>query len=87
MSQRRFEALTPADQALIRDLATRSKSVMREAWDTLETEAEAAARAEGAIVVEPDRAAFEEATRRLVEDEIDRLGAQALVSAIARLDG
>jgi tripartite ATP-independent transporter DctP family solute receptor len=87
MSQRRFEALAPADQALVRDVATRSKSVMREAWDTLETESEAAARAEGAMVVEPDRAAFEEATRRLVEDEIDRLGAQALVSAIARLDG
>ncbi|MFZ4122608.1 MAG: TRAP transporter substrate-binding protein [Caulobacterales bacterium] len=87
MSQRRFEALSAADRALIRDVAARSKPVMRAAWDRLETESEAAARAEGAIVTEPDRSAFEAATKRLVAEEIDRLNARDLVNAIARLDG
>ncbi len=87
MSQRRYDALAPADRDLVLDLASRSKAVVREAWDALEANAETAARSQGAIVVEPDLAAFEEATRRLVADEIERLDAQSLINAIASLDG
>lgn len=86
MSQRSYDALSAADRDLIRDVATASKLVMRAAWDRLEAEAEAAARAEGAIVAEADRSAFEEATRALVLAEADRIGAAPLVEAIRRLD-
>jgi tripartite ATP-independent transporter DctP family solute receptor len=59
MSKTAFDALKPADRALVRDLARQSVAVMRRLWDARESEARAAVLAAGVVINRPDRAPFE----------------------------
>lgn len=67
MSARRFQSLSAADQALVRELGAASVSVMREFWDAGEAQARAAVEAAGVAVNAVDTAAFRRAAQPLVE--------------------
>lgn len=58
MSKSAFDALTPADRELVRDVARRSVQVMRAEWDQREAEARAKVIAAGVQVTQVDKAAF-----------------------------
>ncbi len=58
MSKHAYEALTPRDRDLVRDIARRSVDVQRAAWDKRVAESRAAVLAAGAIVNRPDPAPF-----------------------------
>lgn len=68
MSKASFDALTPADRDLVRDVARRSVPIMRAEWDRREAEARAAVIAAGTQVAEVDKAAFA-ATVKPVHDK------------------
>ena len=61
MSRRSFEALSAADQTLLRDTARASVGVMRERWDRSEAEARAAVAAAGVKIDPVDIEAFRNA--------------------------
>ncbi len=78
ISRRRFDMLSNADQALLRELAAQSVSVMRKQWDEGEATALAAIDAGGVKRNEVDTAAFRRAVEPIVAQyraipEIDRL--------------
>lgn len=58
MSKTAFDALSPADRELVRDVARRSVQIMRVEWDRREASARAAVIAAGTQVSEVDKAAF-----------------------------
>jgi tripartite ATP-independent transporter DctP family solute receptor len=62
MSKAAFDALSPADRGLVRDLARQSVQVMRSLWDKREAEARAAVIAAGVVINRPPRAPFEALT-------------------------
>ena len=70
MSQRSFDALAPADQALLRSLARQSVTVMRELWDASEAAAREAVLAAGARINAVDMAAFAAAARPLLDHHL-----------------
>ena len=67
MSKRRFDDLGRDDQALLRDLARRSVSVMREHWDAGEARARHAIAAAGVEINSVDVEAFRAAAAPVVE--------------------
>lgn len=67
MSQRRYERLSTADQALIRELGTQSVRVMREFWDAGEAQARAAVEAAGVAINAVDTEAFRRAAQPLLQ--------------------
>ena len=68
MSRRSFEALSPDDRDRVLDLARRSVTVMREAWDSSERAAREAVQAHGVQFVDSDLAAFRAAAQPLLRD-------------------
>jgi tripartite ATP-independent transporter DctP family solute receptor len=62
MSKAAFDALSPADRNLVRDLARQSVAVMRRLWDRRAAEARAAVLAAGVVVNSPPREPFEALT-------------------------
>jgi tripartite ATP-independent transporter DctP family solute receptor len=58
MSQRRYDALSPADRDLVRDVAARSVPMMRERWDQSENAARDHVLGHGVAFNTVDRAAF-----------------------------
>lgn len=70
MSQRSFDSLAPADQALLRSLARQSVTVMRELWDASEAAAREAVLAAGARINAVDMAAFAAAARPLLDHHL-----------------
>jgi tripartite ATP-independent transporter DctP family solute receptor len=68
ISRRSFEALRADDQALLRELATRSVGLMRQLWDAGEAEASAALAAAGVRRNPIDTEAFGRALAPLLDD-------------------
>lgn len=66
MSRRRLALLSAADQALIRDLAAASVTVMRQRWDVEETRARETVLAAGVQQTDVDVEAFRDATAGVV---------------------
>ncbi|MCB1628078.1 MAG: TRAP transporter substrate-binding protein DctP, partial [Xanthomonadales bacterium] len=86
MSQARFDAMSAADQALLRELARESVGRMRQWWDEGEATAREAIAAAGIETGEVDVAAFRAAAAPLVGDyrrdpRIDALYRQILEAA------
>lgn len=66
MSRRAFDALAPAERALLTDAADESVRYMRELWDRSVADADAAIRADGVAVNEADIPAFRQAAEPFV---------------------
>jgi tripartite ATP-independent transporter DctP family solute receptor len=67
LSAHAFDALSPSDRELVRDVARRSVAVMREAWDTRVEQARTAAIAGGVAVNEVDHGAFRAAAKPVLD--------------------
>jgi len=67
LSRRRFDALSPADRALLVDVAAQSVPVMRAMWDKTEASSREYVLARGVKENEVDRPAFERAAAPLLE--------------------
>ena len=67
ISKASLERLSPADQALVRDVARRSVPVMRALWDEREATARATVMAAGVRVAEVDREAFATTVRPVLD--------------------
>lgn len=83
MSKDSFDALTPADQELIRDVARRSVQVMRVDWDRREADARAAVIAAGVQVAEVDKEAFAATVRPVLDRYLAEPRLRALHERIA----
>ena len=83
MSKASFDALTPADRELVRDVARRSVQVMRVDWDAREASARAAVIAAGVQVAEVDKAAFAAAVRPVLDKYLAEPRLRALHERIA----
>lgn len=83
MSKASFDALTPADRDLVRDVARRSVQVMRVEWDRRETEARAAVIAAGVQVAGVDKAAFAATVRPVLDKYLAEPRLRALHERIA----
>lgn len=83
MSRASFDALTPADRELVRDVARRSVQVMRADWDRREAEARAAVIAAGTQVAEVDKAAFAATVRPVLDKYLQPPRLRALYERIA----
>jgi len=83
MSKTSFDALTPADRELVRDVARRSVQVMRADWDTREAAARSAVIAAGVQVSEVDKAAFAATTRPVLDKYLTEPRLRALHERIA----
>lgn len=83
MSKSAFDALTPADRELVRDVARRSVQVMRADWDRREAEARAAVLAAGVQVAEVDKAAFAATVRPVLDKYLSEPRLRALHERIA----
>lgn len=70
MSKSAFDALTPADRELVRDVARRSVQIMRAEWDRREAESRAKVIAAGTQVNAVDREAFAAAVRPVLDKYI-----------------
>lgn len=85
MSRRSFDALRPADRALLTDVARASVAVMRTRWDASESQAREALAGAGVAFNEVDRAAFRRAAdpviRALLRDPELRALHRAIVEA------
>lgn len=68
LSRRSFDALTPRDRELLRDLAQRSVAVMRQQWDESENAAREAVLAAGAQLNQVDMPAFRRAAQPLLDE-------------------
>ncbi len=68
MSQRSFDALSPGDRELLRELARRSVAVMRQLWDTSEDAARKAILAAGVRMNAVDMPAFRTAAQPLLDE-------------------
>jgi tripartite ATP-independent transporter DctP family solute receptor len=81
MSKRRLDSMSPADRALVLDVAAQSVPYMRRLWDKQEAQSRAAVEKAGVQVAQVDRRAFERATvpmieRYLRDSELTRLHRQ-----------
>jgi tripartite ATP-independent transporter DctP family solute receptor len=85
MSKRTYDSLQPADRDLLRDLASRSVGVMREAWVKTEAEARDKALAEGTLAIDVDRAAFQAACQPAVEARLQNDRVRAIHTQIRGL--
>ena len=83
MSKSSFDALTPSDRELVRDVARRSVQVMRTGWDRRESEARAAVVAAGVQIAEVDKAAFAATTRPVLDKYLSEPRLRALHERIA----
>jgi tripartite ATP-independent transporter DctP family solute receptor len=83
MSKDSFDALTPADRELIRDVARRSVQVMRVDWDRREADARAAVIAAGVQVAEVDKEAFAATVRPVLDKYLSEPRLRALHERIA----
>ena len=83
MSKDSFDALTLADQELIRDVARRSVQVMRVDWDRREADARAAVIAAGVQVAEVDKEAFAATVRPVLDRYLAEPRLRALHERIA----
>lgn len=83
MSKASFDALTPADRELVRDVARRSVQVMRAGWDRREAEARATVIAAGVQVAEVDKAAFAATVRPVLDKYLSGPRLRALHERIA----
>ncbi len=83
MSRTSFDALTPADRELVRDVARRSVQVMRVDWDAREARARAAVIAAGTLVAEVDKAAFAATVRPVLDKYLAEPRLRALHERIA----
>lgn len=83
MSKASFDALTPADRELVRDVARRSVQVMRADWDQREAKARETVLAAGTQVSEVDKAAFAATTRPVLEKYLKPAPLRALYERIA----
>ncbi|TPE60592.1 TRAP transporter substrate-binding protein [Sandaracinobacter neustonicus] len=74
MSKSAFDALTPADRELVKDVARRSVQVMRQGWDARVAEARRIVLAAGVAINRPDPAPFaaavEPVVRRYIADPV-----------------
>lgn len=78
MSQRRYDALPPADRDLLRDVVARSVPYLRELWDRSEAAARDAVLGHGVAFNTVDREAFRKLAapvleRRLQDDDLKQL--------------
>jgi tripartite ATP-independent transporter DctP family solute receptor len=85
VSRRRYDALTPHQQDLLRELARESVQVMRRLWDEGEATARAAIEQGGVEVNEVDAAAFARAVQPLLREELREPAVQQLHRAIREL--
>jgi tripartite ATP-independent transporter DctP family solute receptor len=83
MSKASFDALTPSDRELVRDVARRSVQVMRADWDRREAEARATVIAAGVQVAEVDKAAFAATVRPVLDKYLAEPRLRALHERIA----
>lgn len=83
MSKSAFDALTPADRELVRDVARRSVQVMRAEWDQREAEARATVIAAGVQVSQVDKAAFAATVRPVLDKYLAEPRLRALHERIA----
>ncbi|MDP3802967.1 TRAP transporter substrate-binding protein [Brevundimonas sp.] len=83
MSKASFDALTPADRELVRDVARRSVQVMRVDWDRREAEARATVVAAGVQVAEVDKVAFAATVRPVLDKYLAEPRLRALHERIA----
>ncbi len=83
MSKASFDALTPADRELVRDVARRSVQIMRVDWDKREAEARAAVIAAGTEVAEVDKAAFAATVRPVLDKYVSEPRLRGLYERIA----
>ncbi|WP_439476863.1 TRAP transporter substrate-binding protein [Brevundimonas sp.] len=83
MSKASFDALTPADRELVRDVARRSVQVMRIDWDKREADARTAVIAAGVQVAEVDKAAFAATVRPVLDKYLAEPRLRALHERIA----
>jgi tripartite ATP-independent transporter DctP family solute receptor len=83
MSKSSFDALTPSDRELVRDVARRSVQVMRTDWDRREAEARTAVIAAGVQVAEVDKAAFAATVRPVLDKYLAEPRLRALHERIA----
>jgi len=83
MSKASFDALTPADRELVRDVARRSVQVMRVDWDKREADARAAVIAAGVQVAQVDKAAFAATVRPVLDKYLAEPRLRALHERIA----
>jgi tripartite ATP-independent transporter DctP family solute receptor len=83
MSKTSFDALTPADQELVRDVARRSVQVMRVDWDAREASAREAVIAAGVQVAEVDKDAFAATVRPVLDKYLAEPRLRALHERIA----
>jgi len=63
MSKKVYDALTPAEQQIIRDAAKQSVPYMRKLWDEKELESRKKVEAGGAQIVEVDKKSFSDAMK------------------------
>lgn len=87
MSRSRFDAMTRADQDLIRDAAARSVPVMRENWARFDTESRDKALAFGVKENDVDRAAFRVAVSDLLKHQTDEPALSDLLRRVRDLSG
>ncbi|MBU1539245.1 MAG: TRAP transporter substrate-binding protein [Alphaproteobacteria bacterium] len=83
MSKTSFDAMTPADQELVRDVARRSVQVMRVDWDAREASAREAVIAAGVQVAEVDKDAFAATVRPVLDKYLAEPRLRALHERIA----
>lgn len=83
MSKASFDALTPSDRDLVRDVARRSVQVMRADWDRREAGARAAVLAGGVQIAEVDKAAFAATVRPVLDKYLAEPRLRALHERIA----
>jgi len=83
MSKASFDALTPADRELVRDVARRSVPMMRALWDEREATARATVIAAGVQVAQVDKAAFAAAVRPVLDKYLAEPRLRALHERIA----
>ncbi len=81
MSKRVYDSLTPAQQKVIKDAATKTQDFEWNLWNELEEEVLDDLRAEGMVINELDLSSFRDATSFIVDKNVDMVGAEILEAA------
>jgi tripartite ATP-independent transporter DctP family solute receptor len=82
MSRRSFDALSPADRELVLSAAAQSVPYMRELWDKMEADSRAHVLKSAVAFNEVDRAAFQRASRPVLERHVNGNGLRELYELI-----
>jgi len=82
MSQRTFDALTPADRELLLATAAESVTYMRELWDRMENDSREHVIKAGVQVNDVDRDAFHKAAKPVVDRCIEKSGLHEIYDKI-----